>query len=214
MKTFKLILLLLASCYLGLYQIPASAISLEFQPTAQTVNVGDSVSVNVVISGLGNANQIVSAFDLDVIYNPGILTATGVTFGGLLGDLSALPLPEAEADAVLSAGRIDFWELSWLSDAELRALPQPDSFSLATLTFKALGAGATSLEFDANTPPGIDVKGLDANKLTLDLVGLGSVTVAGELNPVPTPATIWLFLLGLIALMKYKIGNSGAKNTP
>ena len=169
--------------------------------------MGDAVNVDVIIAGLNDASQIVSAFDLDVIYNPGILTATGVAFGEMLGDLNALPLPAAEAGAVLSAGRIDLWELSWLSDVELSAF-QPDSFSLATLTFIAVGAGATALEFDAGAPPGIDVKGFGANRLILDLISSGSVTVAGGSNPVPAPTTVWLFLFGLIALVKRQIENA------
>ncbi len=103
-------------------------------------------SVDVVVSGLSSANEIVAAFDLDVTYDPSILTATGVTFGTLLGDPA---LFEADNGVVLTSGRIDFWALSLLSDADL-VLLQPDSFSLATFSFQTLGAGTTDLLFDPN----------------------------------------------------------------
>jgi len=116
-----------------------------FQPAAQTINGGDLFAVDVFVSGLSSTNEIVSAFDLDVTYNPSILEGTGVTFNTLLGDTA---LFEADNGAVLSSGRIDFWALFLPTDAELVALMQPDSFSLATLSFLALGAGTTNLLFD------------------------------------------------------------------
>jgi hypothetical protein len=197
MKSSIFFYLLAAGLAFGFYQAPAGAISLGFQPAVQSVNGGDSLVVDVVISGLDAANEIASAYDLDVTYNASILTATGVTFSTQLGDLASF---EADAGAVLTSGRIDFWEVSYLSDSQL-ALQQPDSFSLATLSFQALGVGNTSLLFDPNTPPGIDVKGLLANRLNLD-VGTASVTVTSNPTPVPSPPTFWLCLLGLGALVK------------
>ena len=153
MKSHRFFHSLVAALALAtLYQTPAVAgVSLSLQPVAQTVNLGDQVMVNVVISGLDAASQIVSTFDLNVNYNPGILNAIGVSFGALLGDPDLL---EADAGKVLSTpGVVDFWELSYLSDADLAAL-QPDSFTLATLSFQAVGLGTTTLIFDSVTPSG------------------------------------------------------------
>lgn len=180
---------------MGFYQAPVQAISIGFQPVTQTITSGHAFSVDVVISGLISANEIVSAFDLDVTYDPSILATTGITFSNLLGDPVMF---EADNGNFITSGRIDFWGLSFLSDAELVSV-QTDSFSLATLTFQALGAGTTGLLFDPFTFPGIDVKGLLANRLTLD-VSAGNVTVTGQSipsNPVSEPPTIWLCLLGL-----------------
>jgi hypothetical protein len=196
MKKSSLYYVFAVGLALGFYQAPAEAISIGFQPIAQTINGGDAFAVDVIVSGLSSASEIVSAFDLDVTYNPSILTATGVIFNTLLGDPA---LFEADNGTVLTSGRIDFWALSFLSDAEL-VLLQPDSFSLATFSFQALGAGTTALLFDPNTPPGIDVKGLLAGRLDLD-VSAASVTVAAQPNSVPEPSTIWMCLLGLGGLM-------------
>jgi hypothetical protein len=181
---------------LGLHQAPVEAMSISFQPTAQTINGGDLFAVDVFVSGLSGANEIVSAFDLDVTYDPSILGVTGFTFSTLLGDPT---LFEADNGAVLSSGRIDFWALSYLSDAELVALLQPDSFTIATLSFRALGSGTTNLVFDPITLPGIDVKGLDAAPLSLE-VSDASVTVVAQSNAIPEPSTILLCLLGFGAL--------------
>ena len=180
-----------------LYQTPAVAgVSLGLQPVAQTVNLGDPVTVNVVISGLDTVSQIVSAFDLNVNYNSGILNATGVSFGSLLGDLG---LFEADGDKVLSTpGVVDFWEVSYLLDADLAAL-QPDSFTLATLSFQTVGTGTSMLSFDSVTPPGVYITGTSAGRLVLDSVGTGSITVQ-RANSIPVPATLWLVLLGLCTL--------------
>jgi hypothetical protein len=183
---------------LGFHQAPVEAMSISFQPAAQTINGGDFFAVDVIVSGLSSANEIVSAFDLDVTYNPSILEGTGVTFSALLGDTA---LFEADNGAVLTSGRIDFWMLSYLSDAELVALMQPNSFSLATLSFLTLGAGTTNLLFDPVTAPGIDVKGFDAAPLNLD-VSYASVTVVAQSNSVPEPPTILLCLVGFGVLAR------------
>ncbi|RNC65601.1 MAG: hypothetical protein ED859_17430 [Desulfuromonadales bacterium] len=64
--------------------VPAMAITIGFQPAAQTVGLGNSVSVDIVAS-LGS-NEIVAAYDLDLSYDSTILSATNVTFGTMLGD--------------------------------------------------------------------------------------------------------------------------------
>jgi hypothetical protein len=197
MKRLILYYVFAAGLVLGLYQAPAQAISIGFQPVAQTINEGDAFTIDVVVSGLSSVSEIVAAFDLDVTYNPSILAATGVTFGTLLGDPA---LFEADNGVVQTSGRIDFWEVSLLSDSDLLLL-QPDSFSLATFSFQTLSAGTTELLFDPNMPPGIDVKGLLANRLSLD-VSAASINVAAQLNSVPEPSTILLCLLGLGFLVR------------
>jgi hypothetical protein len=182
---------------LGFYQAPAVAMSIGFQSAAQTIDLGDIFTVDVVVSGLASTNEIASAFDLDVTYDAGIVAATGVTFSTLLGDPA---LFEADNGSILTSGRIDFWGLSYLSNAELQGR-QSDSFSLATLSFQALGAGTTNLLFDPVTPPGIDVVGINGNRLSVD-VNAASITVAGQPNPVPEPSTIWMCLLGFGALAR------------
>lgn len=200
MNRLKLCYVLATGLGLGCYQLPAEAMSISFQPVAQAVNVGDAFTVDVVVSGLLAANRIVSAFDLDVTYDPSIIDATGVIFGPFLGN----PDPsmfESDNAAVLTSGRIDFWELSFLSDADLSGIQSGmDSLSLATLSFQALAAGTTNLLFDPVAVPGIDVKSYAAAPLDLD-VSAASVTVAA-FSSVPEPSTLWLCLLGAVVFAR------------
>ncbi|MGY6274996.1 cohesin domain-containing protein [Methylomonas sp. MgM2] len=202
MNRLSLCYVLAAGLGLGGYQLSAEAMSISFQPLAQTVNVGDALVVDVVVSGLLDVSEIVSAFDLDVTYDPSILDATDVIFGQYLGAYNPDPMTsEFYSDAVLSSGRIDFFALSYLFDADLALIQSGmDSLSLATLSFQALGAGTSNLLFDPVPYPGIDVKGYDATALALD-VSAASVTVAASSN-VPEPSTLWLCLLGAMAFAR------------
>ena len=73
---------LLAAGCLAAAALPAQALVVSLNPSATSVAVGGAVSVDVVISGLTAANEIVSAYDLDIQFNPAVLTATGATNDG------------------------------------------------------------------------------------------------------------------------------------
>lgn len=65
---------------LGFLQLgTASAAVVSFSPSSQNVALGDSVSVDLRISGL--ENDILSAFDLDISFDDSILAFQSFTFG-------------------------------------------------------------------------------------------------------------------------------------
>ncbi|MGH7392263.1 MAG: hypothetical protein ACREM3_22815 [Candidatus Rokuibacteriota bacterium] len=175
----------------GLLEVtPALAVSLGFVPASQTAGVGESVSVDVVVSDLGAGSApSLGAFDLDVSFDPLILAPTSVTFGPFLGDEG---LVEALTSFTLLPGVVDLAEVSFLLPAELDAL-QPASFTLATLFFDTLGVGTSPLTFAQAL---LD----DAFAVRLDLApDTGSVTVVAT-APVPFPGTLLLVGSGLVAL--------------
>ena len=178
---------LLAFCVLS-WVPSAHAISLDFVPASQTVGIGDLLTVDVVISGLNAAGEIVSTYDLDVNYDPNILSATGVAFGGFLGNPFFFEVLQGSNISV--PGVVDFAELSLLSDAELQPLQQ-DTFTLARLSFDAVGLGTSPMSFFFD--PFNDVKGLNGQVLTL-------TAGDGNVNVVPEPGTFLLLGSGLAAL--------------
>jgi hypothetical protein len=170
---------------------PALAVSLDFVPASQIAGVGQSLSVDVVVSGLGTGSApSVGAFDLDVSFGPLIVSPTSIAFGPFLGDEG---LGEAVTSFAFSPGVVDLAGNSFLAPGELDAL-QPASFPLATLFFDTLGAGTSPLTLSQAF-----VDDAFAARLTVDTTS-GSVTVSQPVSqPVPEPATVLLVGLGLAA---------------
>ena len=92
----------------------AWAVSLDFVPATQTVQLSDLVMVDVVISGLNaGGDDSVGDFDLDVTYDASLLTASGVTFGTELGDGFFTSL---QSFSLATSGVVDLAEISFLFD--------------------------------------------------------------------------------------------------
>lgn len=174
-KTFPIMAIIL----LGLTSLPASStVILDFTPSSPfTVNSGDTLSVDVVISGL--SSEIVAAYDLDVGFDSAMLQADSIDFGPWLGDAFFLEVFEdISLDNI--AGLADFAALSLLSDSELSALQAPagGTLTLATLNFTALQDTTTPLEFMWG--PGNDIKGANNR----------------QIHPAPEPNSLALLALG------------------
>lgn len=170
----------------------AAAVPIRFEPGATTVAAGDSFLVDVVISDLGG--EIVSTYDLDVLYDASILAASDVIFTPLLGNPE---LFEVFNDLDLSVpGTADFAQLSLLPDADLLALQAAGTFTLATIAFDAVAPGTSTLEFFLD--PVNDFKGLDAAILPITTTP-GTVTVEAAVA-VSEPSTLWLMLIPLAVM--------------
>jgi hypothetical protein len=78
----KMLFLVIVIAVLLLFTTASQAITLSFDLVTQYVLLGDPVDVELVISGLGDYTApSLSAFDLNIIYDPTILSMTAVTFG-------------------------------------------------------------------------------------------------------------------------------------
>jgi len=179
----------------------AQAVTLDIIPSSQSVSLGSSVEVGVGISGFGvGVAPSLGVFDLDLIFDPAILSLTGVVYGDpFLGDQLDLFGFGSFISTTPGAGMVNLFELSFDFPSDLDDL-QAAAFTLVSLTFSA----------DAN---GISSLGITVNELGDSLgdplfaqVGSGSVSV-GSTNPVPEPSTIFLLgsgLLGMVGIRQWK----------
>jgi PEP-CTERM motif len=162
----------------------AHAVSLTFSPSLQTVALGDPVSVDLRVSGLGaGVPPSLSGFDVDVSFDSSILVLVGAQLIAPLGSSAQFSF---DVQSTASGAVVNLFALSTLSAAELDAL-QGDEFTLATLTFATLAMGTSALVLG-------DVALTDGSgdPLPLDAGFNGQITV-------PEPATSIGVGLGLFA---------------
>jgi hypothetical protein len=194
----KKLVFLMILCSIVLAFSTASAVSLDLLPSSQTVVLGESFSVDLVISGLtAGGSPSLSEFDIDLTFGDptNILTFDSLEFGLFLGD--PLDATETSTSVLIVPGSfVGLSEDSLLSAAALDAL-QPSSFSLATLTF--IGSNVGTMTIGGDLFELLDTSG-SALIHTFGPVGSASITV----SPVPEPSTMLLLGSGLIGLAAYR----------
>jgi hypothetical protein len=152
MKTTKSLLAGIVAA-LGFAAVPADAAMLVYD----VGTVGGQVSVTARVTDLGS--EIVSGYDLDLLFDDSVLDFGSLTFSLQLGDNA---LFETIEDVNTSTpGLVDFASLSLLLDDELDVL-QTGDVTLATILFDVVDVEATDYGFAFVYPPGNDIKGRDA----------------------------------------------------
>ncbi|MFO1434028.1 MAG: hypothetical protein U1F76_28705 [Candidatus Competibacteraceae bacterium] len=182
MKNIWLILTLAGSFALGGVP-PAAAVTLTLVPSPSTIQVGGTISVDLLIAGLAPSGPpSLGAFLVETTYNSSVSTYNSVVFAGFLGN----PGNAVETDIVVDTsmpGVVSLEEDSFLSTAVLDALQTTDPFLLATLTFTGSAAGVSPLGFGA-----IDLSSAAGTSLTNPTLQGASVTVTS----MPEPGTLTL----------------------
>jgi len=161
--------------------------TLEFAPSAQTVNLGEQATVDINVTGL--TGEFIGAYDFDVNWDSSLLSLASVDFGTSLGG----PLDSFQ-DSLGFIGAVNVAELSLLFD--LSGLQTGfDSFTLFSLTFDTLATGTSSLDF-APSLAGflVDDFGFE---LQTDASAIGSITIEQQ-AAVPEPGVPALLALGLL----------------
>lgn len=129
-------------------------------------------------------------FDLNVNYDNTVLNFDSYILGNELGDIST-----GDADdwslGDLGGGIVNFAEVSWLFDFSF----QPDSFTLATLSFTGNGSGTSHLGFS-------DVLlGDELGNSLIATLDIGSIDVK---NPIPEPCSILLVASGIVGFVGFR----------
>ena len=185
---------------LVLVAAPAGAITIGIEPAAQQVAVASSVNVNLVISDLGDGiAPSLSAFDVDLTFDDGVLSFLGATFGDtVLGDQLDLTGIGPLNGVTPAAGVVNLFELSLDPPSDLDDL-QAGAFVLATLTFGAQASGISALGLSI-----LSLGDADGNSLTADIL-TESISVQSVDAVVAEPASFALLLAGLAGLSATRI---------
>ncbi len=188
-------LCLAAILVLNMAVATAQAASILLQSDSPSAANGDSVTLDVLVSGLGDFGPAsLGAFDLSIDFDPGVFAFSSYTLGALLGDIDSGEALDASFGNIGTA--INLAAVSLLSSVELHAL-QPSEFVLASVTFDVfdLAPGATS------SLGAFGVLLVDENGALLPVSQLGSFEFTGSANTsVPLPATWLLVLAGVLGL--------------
>ena len=177
------------------------AITISVVPANQTVTVGAPAFVDLVISGLGNTGApSVSTFDVNVIFDDSVLAidtsdtdGNGVIDSVVLdpsGQLDVLGLGGNFVSAtVVAPGILNLFDLSLDDAIDLDTL-QEESFTLATISFGAIGVGTS--------PLGITINSLgDANGNPLMAATNGGTVTVSQTTTVSEPSILLLLSAGL-----------------
>src|ERR1700761_9499769 len=141
-------LIAVALCVVAVH---AGAATLTVEPASQMVTLGTSVSISVNISGLGgHVAPSLGTYDLNVAFDPSVLSFTGVNYGDpVLGDELD---PSGLGDIQLTTpgvGTLELFELS-LDSVSLLSSSQPSAFALFQLSFMTIADGISPLAITIN----------------------------------------------------------------
>jgi hypothetical protein len=189
-------LLALAAAAATLAGAPAAAaIVVSMLPAVQSVAVGDSILVDIRISGLGN--EILSAFDLNVLFDSALVSnapgAQGISFFGTQFG------PDFVSSASFASGNNGaIGDAFPLPDDDIAAIQTDDSFTFLTFRWTAAADGALFLNFGSDPFFERNVVGRNGDSLNATFQGACVAIGTGDCNRVPEPATYALAGLALL----------------
>jgi hypothetical protein len=184
-----------ATALLGQAQaLPTVSIS----PLSQTIAVGDSASIAIIVSGLTQPADAVGGFSLTLAFNDTFLSSVGYTLDpdAKMGDFDI----GNDFSAGFSGGSLDLFYIANVAEDEssLAAL-QGASFTLATVQFEGLANGRSPLRLSDVT---LSNWNGDETRPNIDRAGEICVAPAGGncSSNVPEPMSMLLVGTALAAL--------------
>ena len=165
---------------------------LSLDPPAQTSYSSDIVSVSIIIADLGHLVPLsLSAFDLNIEFDPSVLSYTGYSLFDQLGDVGFFDAEDFSLGED-SPGFVNISEVSYLPNSDLWNL-QPSSFVLAELFFSVnalVSTQTTNLSFES-----IDLVDVNGDTINISAVNNASITAT-----VSSPASLLLMSMALIVM--------------
>lgn len=168
----------------------AIAVELSLLPSSVDVTVGDSFSIELNVSNLGDfASPSLGSYYARIDFDEAILGLGSVGISNFLGD----PADPFETSVSLTPGSdyVGIDVFSFLLEPELDML-QPSGFTLATLHFTAVAVGTSSVSID---PDSLDLGSAAGVALVPTATNASLVTVSAR--PAPLPPTVLLLAAGL-----------------
>ncbi|MBU1311624.1 MAG: hypothetical protein KKE30_19045 [Gammaproteobacteria bacterium] len=170
-----------------LLSLPAKAALISLIPSDSDVFTGEYFDVAVQITDL-QPGEVVTLFDISVVFDPAAIMLTGGIFGSGLGGVS---------DSSQDNTGNNFYEFSFLDDVSLTQL-QSSPFTLFTLNFQALvPSSATVIGIEIN-PVGL------LNYAQEDIaaeIAVATISIEQRAQTVSAPSSMPLLLLALSGLL-------------
>jgi hypothetical protein len=160
---------------------------LDVTPSATSVGVGESFSIDVGVSGITDPGAALVAYGISIAYDTSMFSLDLVTIFDELSHLGA-----TTSLVTLSAFDVFVEEDSLQFDAAMAPF-QPEAFTLFSLDFTALALGAGTF---GGPPAFIAFGGLGAESPTITSFDV-------SVGAVPVPAAIWLFGTALIGMFGF-----------
>jgi hypothetical protein len=197
----KLLKSLVLAASLLMSHVSSASLIFWLDPDVQPGATGDDVTLTLMVGGLEDLEpRSLAAFDLDILFDPSVLSFTSYTLFDGLGDLG---LFEAEDFSLgeYAPGAVGLSEVSYLFDFELDPF-QPGTFALAELMFHVDSLAAPGFTI-VSMRPGLfgfaDAQGGEFVDVEMRSALIGTQPV----NAVPEPSTLFLLSLGLV-LVAYR----------
>lgn len=179
---------------------PASAdIVVAFTPSTQHANIGDTVTVDVSISGLGD--EILAGFDLNFFYNGSVIGGNARAFDGTsaYGQLGHNFVPAVDPIFAIDGIALGEWgvQANALADDDIVAANQADAFLLFQFSFSADADGVSMFSLGGDLDFERNFVGRRFETLN---VTVGSACIAvgtGVCSTVPEPSSYTLAGLAL-----------------